>query len=146
MRLHARRHDATPQPARRTNAARPVRTLLEIAIENAVEGCVRETYGALVAQFQAKAAGDTALRHALKSIAIDEANHAELSWDLARWLDAQLTAEERESVRSRMDEAIAELDRDVATEPPAESCRVAGLPNALQAKALVAALRAELWS
>ena len=33
--------------------ARPLRTRFELALDNAVEGCVRETYGALVATWQA---------------------------------------------------------------------------------------------
>src|SRR5207302_2062069 len=46
----ARRFGGAPVPAR----VAPIgpRALDEIAIENAVEGCVRETFGALVASFQ----------------------------------------------------------------------------------------------
>ena len=44
-----------PQPRARR---RPVRPLEAIAVENAVEGCVRETYGALLAHHQASAAED----------------------------------------------------------------------------------------
>jgi hypothetical protein len=79
-------------------------SLLEIALENAAEGCVRETYGALVTAHQAEHAQDPALRAAFASIAGDEAAHAALSWRLARWLDARLTpAERRRVARARRD-------------------------------------------
>src|SRR5262249_51281795 len=50
-----------------------VRPLFEVAIENAVEGCVRETWGAAVAAFQGEVALDRAVRRAMRSIAADEA-------------------------------------------------------------------------
>ncbi|NIS36796.1 MAG: ferritin-like domain-containing protein, partial [Actinobacteria bacterium] len=39
----------------------PVRTAYEIALENAVEGCVRETFGALVGAHQALRASDPSI-------------------------------------------------------------------------------------
>src|SRR5262249_33228761 len=45
-------------PVRPRVAGIPPRALDEIAIENAVEGCVRETFGALLAVFQATRAQD----------------------------------------------------------------------------------------
>ena len=55
-----------------------VRPLVEVAVENAIEGCVRETWGAAVAAFQGERAGDRAVRRAMRSIAIEEAEHASL--------------------------------------------------------------------
>jgi hypothetical protein len=65
-------------------------SLLELAIENAREGCVRETYGALVALHQSRHAVDAELRAAFAAIADDEIAHAALSWDLARFFEKRL--------------------------------------------------------
>lgn len=45
----------------------PVRSLEEIAIENAIEGCVRETFGAAVAMIQSERAGDARVRRGIPS-------------------------------------------------------------------------------
>ena len=50
----------------------PVRDIEAVARENAVEGCVRETYAALLACRQARAATDPAIRAAMDGIARDE--------------------------------------------------------------------------
>jgi hypothetical protein len=47
----ALRHGACSLPG--AAAPRPVRSLEDIAVENAVEGCVRETYAALLAHHHA---------------------------------------------------------------------------------------------
>ncbi len=145
MRSQARRHGAAPLRAKVDRSAHARRPLFELALENAVEGCVRETYGALVAQWQAKAALDAPLRRALKAIAHDETNHAELSWDLKAWLDTRLTAREREQLRAAMLEAVAQLERELSADP-AEECRsAAGVPAAGVSRAFVSALRQDLW-
>lgn len=74
------------------------RTRFAIALENAVEGCVRETFGALLAWHQALAARDPAVRDAMREIAEDETRHAELAWAIAAWLQPQLDAAEREQL------------------------------------------------
>ena len=73
--------------------------MLDVAIENATEGCVRETYGALVAAFQARTAEDPEIRQVLTRIA-REARHAGVSHDVALWLDTQLDATSRARVAS----------------------------------------------
>ncbi|MCY1008004.1 hypothetical protein OV079_21085 [Nannocystis pusilla] len=67
-----------------------VRSLEALARENAVEGCVRETFGALVARYQASVAADEPLRRLFAAIAEDELDHAALAWDVATWLNGQL--------------------------------------------------------
>jgi hypothetical protein len=92
----------------RNGAVRPLRA---IAIENAVEGCVRETYGAVVGLVEARASSDPAVRRAMASIAADECRHAELSWAVARWILPRLGHEERALVASAMRRAIDDLAR-----------------------------------
>src|SRR5205823_2406284 len=86
----ARRFGASPPPARVRQLA--VRSLAAVAIENAVEGCVRETFGALVAKWQADHAGDAEVATAMERIARDESDHAALSWAIAGWSAARLDA------------------------------------------------------
>jgi hypothetical protein len=88
-----------------------VRSLLAIAMENAVEGCVRETYGAVVGLVEARTSSDAVIRRAMASIAADECRHAELSWGVARWISPRLTPEERALVENAMREAIDDLAR-----------------------------------
>lgn len=115
-----------------------IRSLLDVAIENVVEGCVRETYGALVAAFQAQRAEDPEVRALMRAIAPDETRHAELADDVARFLDRKLTAEERAIVANEREEAIAALHAEIASSSP--SARF-GLPSPEEARALLDAYR-----
>jgi rubrerythrin len=94
--------------APRIGAASP-RSIEAMAIENAVEGCVRETYGALIARRAAHAHPDAEVRAAMKRIARDEARHATLAWTIAAWLEPRLDGAARHRVRSARDEAVREL-------------------------------------
>jgi len=105
----------------------PRRTLGELALDNAVEGCVRESYGAVVAAYQARAAADPAIRRAMRSIARDEAKHAELAWRLQRWLTPKLSASDRRRADRAARRARAELR--AAAPVDAELARVVGLPG-----------------
>jgi len=78
------------------------RSLFEVALENAREGCVAETYAGLVALHQAQTARDPQVRRAFASIARDESEHAELAWALHAELRAKLT----KGGRRRLDEAL----------------------------------------
>lgn len=84
-------------------------SLRAIALHNAVEGCVHEAWAAVEAAWQAMHASDAELRAAMSTIAVEEARHAQLAWDLHAWLLAQLDAEGREAVGSAQRAAIAGL-------------------------------------
>src|SRR5690606_36868087 len=116
----------------------------EIARENAVEGCVGETYGALVGAVQAACAKEQALREAMRSIARDEARHAALSHAVHAWAIAQLGAAARERIQEAQREAIAALRDEAAVEPDVTLCREAGQPDAATARMLIAALELEM--
>jgi hypothetical protein len=106
----ARRFGGTPRSPDALGA-KPVRSLFAIAVENAVEGCVRETYGAVVGLVEARASSDASVRRAMESIGADECRHAELSWAVARWVMPRLTAAERAEVEHAASRAIDELAR-----------------------------------
>jgi len=121
------------------------RTRLELAIDNAVEGCVRETYGAVVAGYQARAAHDPEVRRAMARIAKDETKHAALSWRLHQWLLPQLSAAERAEVTAAMSAARADLRAAIKAEMP-EVHHLVGLPSVEAAHAMLADLDAQVWS
>ncbi|HVZ31203.1 MAG TPA: ferritin-like domain-containing protein [Polyangiaceae bacterium] len=140
----ARQHGARATPP--ATPPRGVRSLEAIAEENAVEGCVRETFGVAVALFQAERAADPLVRAALRRIARDETRHAALAWQAARWLDARLDSAARGRVRAARDAAVRELAAASGAEPSAEVARVAGLPRASDARRMVAELARTLWA
>lgn len=112
-------------------------SLEALAIENVVEGCVRETYAVLRAMWQAQHAGDRRLRSALAVIARDESRHAELSWDLAAWLDSKLDAPARARVETARLRALADLRRELEGEPHPEVVHLAGMPSSASALRLL---------
>jgi len=124
----------------------PVRSLLDVALENAVEGCIRETYGALVAGYQADHATRTDVRRVMKQIYRDETTHAELAWSVHEWIMAQLSSVERAHVTSAMERAIEELALGAEHATPPELAGALGLPPAKDARRLVAGLGAQLWT
>lgn len=116
------------------------RSTLTIALENATEGCVRETFGALVAHRQASVAADESIRAMMQVIAEDETRHAGLAWDVASWLEPQLTVDEREIVEEARRRALADLRRELAADVHPDLRTRAGMPDAATAIALLDAL------
>ncbi|MEO6420610.1 MAG: ferritin-like domain-containing protein, partial [Polyangiaceae bacterium] len=140
----ARRHGAMPKPVP-ASAGRTDRTLEEIAIENAIEGCVRETYGAVTAMWQASKAEDPRVRALMKRIAVDETRHAELAWSVAKWAHGRLSEESRARVDEAMRSAVHALAKEVSP-PGVELTRSAGLPSVAEARSLLGGMRDVLWS
>jgi hypothetical protein len=134
------------EPVRPIVQRPPVRALVDIAIENATEGCVAETYAAAVAHAQSRAASDPRVRRAMRSIARDETFHATLAWRVAAWLDTRLTAAERARVRDARDRAVATLRvaAPCASEPA--SIERLGVPRARENVALIELMARDLWS
>jgi hypothetical protein len=139
----ARRFGAEPRCAR--VEARAPKSLEAMAIENAAEGCVRETFGALLATWQARAAGDPVVRAAMMRIARDETRHAALSWRVARWLDTRLDPEARLRVEVAKRQAVRQV-LDSANGASASFADVAGLPSAQVTAQLAHEMQRALWS
>jgi hypothetical protein len=119
------------------------RSLVDIAIENAVEGCVRETFGAAIALFQSTNASDEVVRDAMRTIARDESRHAELAWSIERWIMRRLDHRSRARVIRAKARARSSLARELTHEPARRS--VLGLPTSEQARAIFDSLRASVW-
>jgi hypothetical protein len=109
-------------------AAPVARDRFAFARENAIEGCVRETYGALVAWHQAESALDPEVRAVMTHIAEDETRHAQLSWRIAEWLEPQLDAAQRAALSEARAAAFYELRSALGAAPCAATRRVLGLP------------------
>jgi hypothetical protein len=92
---------------RRVDGARP---LVELARENAREGCVSESFGALLAGHQATAASTPELRTTFARIAREEADHAQLAWDIQTWAMGQMVPEDRAAVRAVLERAVDDLE------------------------------------
>ncbi|HSN28729.1 MAG TPA: ferritin-like domain-containing protein [Kofleriaceae bacterium] len=117
------------------------RSLEALAIENAVEGCVRETWGAVVALWQSERAPDPELRAAFALIARDEVRHAALGWAIDRWATSRLDHGAQVRVALAREAAV----RALADERPDELPAI-GLPGAADARRLHARTYSSLWN
>ncbi|MEO8874305.1 MAG: ferritin-like domain-containing protein, partial [Polyangiaceae bacterium] len=120
------------------------RSLEAMAIENVVEGCVRETFAALIAMWQAERATDAQIAAAMKEIAVDETRHAALAWSVAAWAEPQLDAAAQERVNTAKIKAISDLQNETSSEPHCDLVAGAGLPRAHDQQLLLTALAREL--
>jgi hypothetical protein len=137
MRAIAREHGVEPTIPR--IAPSVVRALEAIAIENAVEGCVGETLGAIVATAQATRAQDRRIRRAMAVVARDETEHAILAWRVHAWSMTRLGGASKARVTSALMDAADALDAGMLTvQSPAVRAR-AGLPDDAAARAMIAA-------
>ncbi|MBK7398214.1 MAG: hypothetical protein IPJ34_18460 [Myxococcales bacterium] len=114
-----------------------LRDLEAIALENATEGCVRETFGAVVAAFAAEHAQDPDVQRVLAGIAADEARHAELSWAVDAWIQLQLEPAARARVAAARDAAVQRLLEDGAPTMPAEVHSLAGYPTPSESREIL---------
>ncbi len=106
MALAKKRRVAVPRVAAPRSG---VRALESVARENAIEGCVGETYGALHAAWLASHETDGDVAAAMAAIAPDELRHAALGWAVAEWIDAKLTRAQRGRVRRARTDAAREI-------------------------------------
>ncbi|MBX3156499.1 MAG: hypothetical protein KF773_10905 [Deltaproteobacteria bacterium] len=136
----ALRHGGRPVPPE--VALPPVRGLADIAIENAAEGCVRETWGAIVALWQSHTALDPVARATFAAIARDELRHAQLAWAVDAWCAPRLDDADRARVVAAREHAMREL----MTAPEPITILAIGLPDADQVRDLLSRTAALLWS
>jgi rubrerythrin len=84
-------------------------SVIEVALHNAVEGCVHESFAALVESLQAERAEDPRLRRAFAGIAQDELEHGELAWDVHAWLLGLLDPSDAELVEAVQRASLEQL-------------------------------------
>ena len=122
-------HGARPSRAGACAAVAPA--VFYVARENAVEGCVRETW-LLVGLALAGHATDPGIAQQLQRIAQDEIRHATLSWDVAHWIAPRLSARQMRP-RSVLSSHARCPGARASTPPEADlsrrrACRIASLP------------------
>lgn len=88
--------------------------LLDEALHNADEGCVAETWAAVIAHVRADRAPAADVRACYARIAADETRHAQLAWDLHAWFRTRLAAPDRARVEARRARALQALPRRAA--------------------------------
>lgn len=123
---------------------RQERSLFDIALENAVEGCVRETFGVVDAAYRAERAPTAELRELFARIADDEARHAALSWDIHHWIVQQLSDAERAQVELAARQAQEELVRQLQQARPDAVEAELGAPSSAVAVAMAQSLARSL--
>jgi hypothetical protein len=125
----------------------PVRSLEAVALENAVEGCVNETWSAVVTLRQAFAARDRVVAQVARAIAEDELRHARLSWAVDRWARSRLGPSSRRRLDEARAAAAADISRDLARHPPPSALvQAAVIPAQDSANDMLTALGAQLWA
>jgi hypothetical protein len=144
----ARREGATvPRSARTSRARRPNgarRPLVDVAMENAIEGCARETFAALIAHVQARTAEDSGVARAMATIAREETRHAALSHDIHEWALSRLSPRDRAKVRAAYLQALESLVTTCFLSPPEATRRRTGLPTTTEAATLARHLAGSL--
>lgn len=120
--------------------------LVDILIENAVEGCVRETFGALMAHVQAQLASDPVVRDTMTEIAVDESRHAALAWAIDTWGSQRVSARDRRRIVAARAQAVRSLVSEIEGGPRAVDGSELGLVGAIEARALAASLETHLWA
>lgn len=130
----ARRHGAKMRAPKIGPA--PTRSLEAMALENAREGCVRETFGALLASWQSRTANDRTIARTMEIIARDETRHAELSWDVGAFLATRLSPRSLAKVARERTRTVERLLAEADRAPEPMLAKLAGLPEPRDARAL----------
>lgn len=122
-----------------------LRSLYDIALENAVEGCVNETFAAACGLWQSENAKLDVFREVIAHITEEEMGHAELSWEIHQWIMPQLSQAEQEQIRIAQVEAIESLVAEFKQESDPVVQQTFGLPTKQDAARLFAQLKESVW-
>ncbi len=104
----------------------PTRDLEAVLLENAVEGCVHETYAAAVALHQARHAAHPAIRRHFRRVAADEVGHAALAHAVHDELSPRLSP----AARARVAQGLRTARRRLRESRDPEALPELGLPGA----------------
>jgi hypothetical protein len=117
-----------------------IRTLAQLAKDNAVEGCIREAWSAALALWQAEYARAPIVREAMRDFAHDKMRHAQLAWEIHRWATGRLEESELAAVDEASRRAIARIFRAPVPLLSPATRRTVGLPEPETAQALAHAV------
>ncbi|MEM8607972.1 MAG: ferritin-like domain-containing protein [Myxococcota bacterium] len=139
----ARHFGTEPEPP--SIAPPESRDTFAIALENAVEGCVRETFGALAGCYQGLRASDPVVAAAMRSVSEDEVRHADLSHRVDAFLQTRLTPAERARLAEAKRDAILGLRRELDAPRSPGLATVAGHPPPEIASTWIHQLERDVW-
>jgi len=139
----AKKRGARPRPVRLAKGDAP--STFELALENAVEGCVHETLGVAYLEHQRMHASDPELRAHAAAIYEDELDHAALSWDLLPFFDRHLDDRERAELRRATTRALDDVVDEIGRIDPTVRGAL-GLPPPQVVASMVGTLRETLFA
>lgn len=122
-----------------------VRSLEALALDNAVEGCTRETFGAMVGLYQSRHATDPQVRAVMASVAEDELGHSAWSWAMADELGRRLPRASRRCLQDARDAALETLTEGVLADLAPTQRLALGLPDEARLDSMARALREQLF-
>lgn len=122
-----------------------LRSLYEIALENAVEGCVNETFAAACGLWQSEYAQLDVFRQVIGHITEEEIGHAALSWEIHQWIMSQLSEFQQEQIRVAQADAIGRLASEFKQESNPVLQQAFGLPTKDDAARLFTQLKDSVW-
>lgn len=117
---------ASPAPV---VASLPIPSLEELARHNAVEGCIRETFGALVAGHQSAHTPDREFAAVMRRIAREETFHAAFSHRVDTWARRRLGRAAQHRIDEQRLLAAHELLREAAADVDSATRKALGLPD-----------------
>ncbi|HRI71686.1 MAG TPA: ferritin-like domain-containing protein [Polyangium sp.] len=112
----ARKYGSIPASVLGSEKPLALRNLEEVALENALEGCIRETYGAWQAWKQSEEVRDSEYRSIMQRIARDELRHAQLAWEIHDWAMKRLSLAARRRITDAMQSMWPLLPREFLNE------------------------------
>lgn len=116
------------------------RSLEAIALENAQEGCVRETLGAMVGVYQSIHARDPQVREVMARVSADELGHAAWSHAVADTFESRLSLAGRRRVREARARALSTAAAELARSVDARHATELGFPEEEKLHALARSL------
>lgn len=139
----ARMHGA--EPTRVDAGELRTRSFDEMAFENAMEGCVRQTWDAALARWAGEHAVDEVVRFEMARIARDQTEHTTLAWRVLAWAMPRITPATRDRLRRAMKATVSALSAELHQEPAADAVQAGVLPNASAARAMFERMRETVW-
>ena len=122
-----------------------LRSLFEIALENAIEGCINETFAAACGLWQSEHAQMPVFKEVIAHITDEEMGHAALSWEIHEWLMPQLTSSQQQSINNAQAEAVETLITNFKQKGDPAQQLAFGLPDKTGATAIFAQLQNSVW-
>jgi hypothetical protein len=122
----------------------PNRSIFDIALENALEGCIHESYAAMQALHQSQHASTPEFRRLFFIIAQDELRHADLSLRIHQWLMTQLSQSQQQTIKEAQQKCLEQLLEFHANQPHNPALNMLGPPEPKKAQELAKSLFSQL--